>query len=70
MLLDCIACDRPPELRSRRDLDEAIIDPNRCRDLVTWVMDSGRLSEYALARNLGANRTVTNANDDDSNESH
>jgi len=68
LLLDCVTCDRPLELRSRRDLDEAIIDPDQCRDLVAWVMDSGRLGEYALARNLGANRTI--ANDDDSDESH
>ena len=68
LLLDCTASDRPPDLRSRRDLDEAIIDPDRCRDLVAWVMDSGRLSEYALARNLGANRTAANNNDSD--ESH
>jgi len=51
--------DHTPELRSRRDLDEAIINPDRCHDLVAWVMDSGRLSEYTLARNLGANRVTT-----------
>jgi len=70
LLLDCIACDRPPELRSRRDLDEAIIDPDRCRDLVAWVMDSGRLSEYALARNLGANRVTTGPDKGNNNGSN
>jgi len=70
LLLNYIACNRPPELRSRRDLDEAIIDPDRCRNLVAWVMDSGQLSEYTLARNLGANRITTGpdkGNNDSSN---
>jgi len=68
LLLDCNACDRPPDLRSRRDLKEAITDPDQCRDLVTWVMDSSRLSEYNLARSLGANHTTNDGSDSD--ESH
>lgn len=55
---DYIASDRPLDLRSCRDLNEAIANPDRHRDLVAWVIDSGRLSDYALARNLGANRAA------------
>ena len=58
--------------RARRDLDEAIVDPDWCRDLIVWVMDSGRFSEYALARNLGINRVTTGpdrGNDDDGSDS-
>ena len=28
LILDCNACGRPPDLRSRRDLEEAITDPD------------------------------------------
>jgi hypothetical protein len=72
-----MACDRPPDLRNRRDLDEAIVNPGRCRNLVAWVMDSGRLGEYALAKNLGANsaaagsdRSNNNSNNDEGDDSN
>jgi len=53
--LDCSLCDRPSGLRSRRDLDDAITNPDEWCELVAWLMDSERLSEYTVARSLGAN---------------
>jgi len=58
LLLDYTSSDRPPDLRGHYSLDEVIVNPDRYRDLVVWVMNSGRLSEYALERNLGANRAA------------
>jgi len=55
LILNYTTCDCPLDLRSRRDLDDAIADPGQCCCLVIWVIDSGRLSEYALARELDAN---------------
>ena len=42
------------DLRTRKDLEIALEDPEASREITRWLMATGRLPEFALAQRLGA----------------
>ena len=43
------------DLRSKQDIEDALEDPAASREIVRWLMTTGRIKEFDLARRLGAN---------------
>ena len=56
---------RPPtlaNLRTQRDLQLALEDPDTTMDILRWLMATGRLSEFDLARRLDSARGAAMTN--------